>query len=328
MGCPVGIGPEIILKYFAEIDCSADSAYHSVVVIGDVAALARAAPNTAARPALVSWRPGDAIQPNTIPVLAVSHLDPQRLVWGRPNAETGKAAAICIEEAVRLTSLGVFAGVITAPISKKALHDAGYPYPGHTEMLAALTSAATCHMMLVGAKLRVILVTIHCPLREVASRINQEEIRACIHACDSALRRDFAIAAPRLAVAALNPHAGEDGLFGDEEARLITPAIAEARAAGIDARGPLPPDTVFHSAAAGQYDAVVCMYHDQGLIPFKLLHFDDGVNVTCGLPLVRASVDHGTAYDIAGSGRANHESLKAAARMAAVIARNRRRAAP
>jgi 4-hydroxythreonine-4-phosphate dehydrogenase len=263
-----------------------------------------------------------------MPVLPLSHLDAQSLVWGQPDAATGEAAASYIRAAVDLIKKGVFSGMVTAPISKKALHDAGYPYPGHTEMLAALTETPRCHMMLAGDRLKVMLATIHCPLKEVAARLRHEEILACIRACHTTLRTDFAMPHPRLAVAALNPHAGEDGLFGDEEARLIAPAIADAQKENIDAHGPLPPDTVFHSAASGRYDAVVCMYHDQGLIPFKLLHFADGVNITCGLPIVRTSVDHGTAYDIAGTGQASHASLAAAVEMAAAIARNRQRAAP
>jgi 4-hydroxythreonine-4-phosphate dehydrogenase len=325
MGCPVGIGPEIIVRYFAD-----DSLLQRppLVVVGDVAALRRAAAVCAVSPEFLPWQPSESLPGKAVPVLPVSRLDTGALVWGKPDAATGAAAASYIRAAVGLIEKGVFTGMITAPISKKALHDAGYPYPGHTEMLAALTKTPHCHMMLAGNRLRVMLVTIHCPLSEVAARLNREEIFACIRACDTTLRADFAMEHPRLAVAALNPHAGEDGLFGDEETRLIRPAIEQAQAAGIDARGPLPPDTVFHSAADGRYDAVICMYHDQGLIPFKLLHFKDGVNVTCGLPIVRTSVDHGTAYDIAGTGQASHESLAAAIDLAAVIARNRQRARP
>ena len=325
MGCPVGIGPEIIVRYFAD---DALPERPPLVVVGDVAALRRAASVCAVSPNFSPWQPGESLPAKAVPVLPVSSLDAESLVWGKPDAVTGEAAALYIATAVRLIQAGVFAGMITAPISKKALHDAGYPYPGHTEMLAALTKTPQCHMMLAGDKLRVMLVTIHCPLSQVAARLNREEILACIEACDSTLRGDLALAKPRLSVAALNPHAGEDGLFGDEETRLIRPAIEQAQAAGIDAHGPLPPDTVFHSAAAGHYDAVICMYHDQGLIPFKLLHFKDGVNVTCGLQIVRTSVDHGTAYDIAGTGQASHESLAAAIGMATAITRNRHRAAP
>ncbi|MDR0476903.1 MAG: 4-hydroxythreonine-4-phosphate dehydrogenase PdxA [Desulfobulbaceae bacterium] len=320
MGCPVGIGPEIIVRYFAENDPEDPP----LVVVGDMAVLRRAAEVCGLSPDFVSWQPGDALKDKTVPVLPISHLNPESLVWGQANAATGQAAASYITAAVRLIEERVFAAMITAPISKKALHDAGYPYPGHTEMLAALTKTPHTHMMLAGDSLKVMLVTIHCPLKEVAAQLNRDKIFACINACNTTLRDDFALVKPRLAVAALNPHAGEDGLFGDEEERLILPAIVQARAAGIDVHGPLPPDTVFHSAANGQYDAVICMYHDQGLIPFKLLHFKDGVNVTCGLPIVRTSVDHGTAYDIAGSGQASHDSLAAAIAMAGAIAQNRR----
>ena len=319
MGCPVGIGPEIIGRYFAENR----SKQPPLVVIGDMAVLRRAAAGGGLSLDFVSWQPGEALKDKTVPVLETSHLNTESLVWGQPNAATGQAAASAITTAVRLIEEGVFTAMVTAPISKKALRDAGYPYPGHTEMLAALTKTPLPHMMLAGDKLKVMLVTIHCPLKEVAARLNRDGIFDCIRACDAMLRGDFALAKPRLAVAALNPHAGEEGLFGDEEGRLILPAIAEAQAVGIDADGPLPPDTVFHNAASGQYDAVICMYHDQGLIPFKLLHFKDGVNVTYGLPIVRTSVDHGTAYDIAGTGQASHDSLAAAIEMAVAIARNR-----
>ena len=320
MGCPVGIGPEIIARYFAENS----SGRPPLVVVGDMAALRRGAEACGLSLDFVSWQPEEALKDRTVPVLPLSHLNGQSLIWGQPNAATGAAAASYITAATRLIQEGVFAAMITAPISKKSLRDAGYPYPGHTEMLAALTKTPRVHMMLAGDKLRVMLVTIHCPLKEVAVRLNRDDILDCIRTCDATLRRDFALAKPRLTVAALNPHAGENGLFGDEEGRLILPAIEQARAAGINVQGPLPPDTVFHSAASGHYDAVICMYHDQGLIPFKLLHFKDGVNLTCGLPIIRTSVDHGTAYDIAGSGQASHDSLAAAIEMAATIARNRR----
>ncbi|HBT97509.1 MAG TPA: 4-hydroxythreonine-4-phosphate dehydrogenase PdxA [Desulfobulbaceae bacterium] len=325
MGCPVGIGPEIIVRYFTDDSLAGRP---PLVVVGDVVALRRAAAVCAVSLNFLPWQPDESLPERAVPVLPVSRLDAKALAWGKPDAVTGEAAASYILSAVRLIQTGVFAGMITAPISKKALRDAGYFYPGHTEMLSALTQTPCCHMMLAGNKLRVMLVTIHCPLGEVSARLNREEIFACIRSCDTTLRRDFAMKHPRLAVAALNPHSGENGLFGDEEARLIRPAIEQARAAGIDAHGPLPPDTVFHSAADGRYDAVICMYHDQGLIPFKLLHFKDGVNVTCGLPIVRTSVDHGTAYDIAGTGQASHESLASAVSMAVAIARNRQRAAP
>jgi 4-hydroxythreonine-4-phosphate dehydrogenase len=213
--------------------------------------------------------------------------------------------------------------MVTCPITKSALHLAGYNYPGHTEMLAVLSGGRDYAMMLAGERLRVTLVTIHVGLAEVVKLLTEDKIFALIELTAGALHRDFGIENPRLAVAGLNPHAGEGGMFGDQEDRLISPAIGRGRANGWQVDGPFPPDTVFNRAVAGHYDAVVCMYHDQGLIPFKLLHFADGVNVTLGLPIVRTSVDHGTAYDIAGQGRAAAGSLIAAFALAGKIVANR-----
>ncbi|HSH14188.1 MAG TPA: 4-hydroxythreonine-4-phosphate dehydrogenase PdxA, partial [Desulfurivibrionaceae bacterium] len=238
---------------------------------------------------------------------------------------TGRAMIDYIEEGVRLCRSGVLAGLVTCPIAKVALKMAGSHDPGHTEMLARLTAADEFAMMMAGGRLRVTLVTIHVGLGRVVGLLSPERIFRLIELTGRSLQRDFALAQPRLAVAGLNPHAGEAGMFGDEEERLIGPAVTRAAAAGWRVTGPLPPDTVFHKAAAGAFDAVICMYHDQGLIPFKLLHFEDGVNVTLGLPMVRTSVDHGTAYDIAGRGVASPVSLDAAFRLAGEIAGNRRR---
>jgi len=247
------------------------------------------------------------------------------LAWGRPDALTGRAMAGYIEAAVRLTRQGVLAGIVTCPITKKGLQLAGYPYPGHTEMLAELSGAEQCLMMMAGSRLRVALMTIHEPLKRVPDLVTRERVTECIRVTARALRADFGLTHPRIAVAALNPHGGEQGMFGREELEIIGPAILECAGVG-EVSGPWPPDTVFHRAVAGEFDAVLAMYHDQGLIPFKLLHFKDGVNVTLGLPLVRTSVDHGTAYDIAGQGRADCTSLQAAYALAAEIAGNRAKA--
>lgn len=225
------------------------------------------------------------------------------------------AASACLD--------GSGAGIVTCPINKAAINASGYHFPGHTELLAELCGVDKVVMMLAGERLKVCLVTTHLAYRDVPERLNSEEILDTIRIAAESLSRQLGIANPRLAVLALNPHAGEDGLFGDEEQRLIQPAIDQARAAGIDADGPHSADTLFYFAAKGQYDAVICMYHDQGLIPLKLLHFDDGVNVTLGLPIVRTSVDHGTAYNLAGSGEANTTSLVAALKMADQMACNR-----
>jgi 4-hydroxythreonine-4-phosphate dehydrogenase len=273
---------------------------------------------------LVEWRPGEEPAVGALNVLPLSRLG-RELVWGRPAAATGRAMIAYIEEGVRLCRSGVLAGMVTCPIAKVALKMAGSHDPGHTEMLARLTAADEFAMMMAGGRLRVTLVTIHVALGRVVGLLSPEKIFRLIELTGRSLQRDFALARPRLAVAGLNPHAGEAGMFGDEEEHLIGPAVTRAIAAGWLVTGPLPPDTVFHKAAAGAFDAVICMYHDQGLIPFKLLHFEDGVNVTLGLPLVRTSVDHGTAYDIAGRGVASPVSLGAAFQLAGEIAGNRRR---
>ncbi|EKD38515.1 MAG: hypothetical protein ACD_75C00708G0007, partial [uncultured bacterium] len=204
----------------------------------------------------------------------------------------------------------------------------GYSFPGHTEMLASLTGAADFAMMMAGTRLKVTLVTIHRPLREVAAALSIDGILNLIHITHQALMIDFDIARPRIGVAGLNPHAGEGRLFGSEEELVIAPAVARAQAGGMNVQGPYPPDSIFVKAASGAFDAVVCMYHDQGLIPFKLLHFADGVNVTLGLPIVRTSVDHGTAYDIAGKGLASHRSLAEAIALAGTISKNRSKNQP
>lgn len=321
MGCPVGIGPEIILRFLA--DCPASTPF-SPLVLGDPGVLSRCREELGLPGTIVSWRPGESLEQGAVNVLPLSDLG-RNLRWGAPDAVTGRAMGGYIEAGVRLIRQGVLAGLVTCPITKQALNAGGYPYPGHTEMLADLCGGGEFAMMLAGDRLRVTLVTIHVALQRVAGLLSAEKVARLIEMTGLALRRDFAIPEPRLAVAGFNPHAGEAGMFGDEEQRLIEPGIALAAEGGWRAAGPFPPDTVFHKAAAGHYDAVICMYHDQGLIPFKLLHFADGVNVTLGLPLVRTSVDHGTAYDIAGRGLASPTSLAAAFRMAGEIVQNRHR---
>jgi len=321
MGCPVGIGPEIILRLHREL--ATNSEYYPVV-LGDPEILARCRQELGIELDLVEWRPGAVVEDGAVNVLPLTRLD-RELVWGRPTAATGRAMIAYIEEAVRLCRTGVLAGMVTCPIAKVALKMAGSLEPGHTEMLARLTSADEYAMMMAGHRLRVTLVTIHVSLGQVIALLTPEKIFRLIDLTGRSLQRDFGLVRPRLAVAGLNPHAGEEGMFGDEEERLIGPAVSMALDRGWLVTGPLPPDTVFHRAVSGEYDAVICMYHDQGLIPFKLLHFEDGVNVTLGLPIVRTSVDHGTAYDIAGRGLGSAASLAAAFMLAGEIAGNRRR---
>jgi len=227
-------------------------------------------------------------------------------------------------EMVRKRELGA---MVTCPISKVLMHQAGHRYDGHTQLISHLTGTEEYVMMLAGKRLRVSLVTIHCALKEVPAILSTDAVYKTIVITARALLEDFGLEKARLAVAALNPHAGESGLFGKEEDEIIEPAIKMAWDNGYQVLGPFPPDTVFHKAASGQFDAVIAMYHDQGLIPLKLLHFSDAVNVTLGLPIIRTSVDHGTAYDIAGTGQADPSSLKEAIKLAARMVRNRGRTA-
>lgn len=321
MGDPVGIGPEIVLKALndtAVYEKCRPLVFGDARWLGNVSKLIqiRLKLNTVATPAEGAFRPG------CVDVVPVSDLSFDSPPWGTPTARTGRAMVDYILKAVDAAVAGEMDGVVTCPINKKAMAAAGVDFPGHTELIAGRTGAPLVGMMLAGKSLRVVLVTIHVPFKEVPALLTRRRIADTILLTDRSLKERFGIPHPRLAVAALNPHAGESGMFGDEEAACIAPAIETVRDAGVQASGPHPPDTVFYQAAKGHYDAVVCMYHDQGLIPFKLLHFEDGVNTTLGLPIIRTSVDHGTAYDIAGTGQADPGSLKAAIYMAAEQALN------
>lgn len=322
MGDITGIGPEIIIKALSD-----KSLYDRCrpLILGDYPALARAREicrvdlhlHETATPA------GGRFVPGTLDILVMSRLNPESLAYGRPTPESGAAMVGYILRAVDLALAGDVAAVVTAPISKAAMHLGGYQFPGHTELLAQRCQAPDFAMMLAGGAFRVVLATIHCPLREVPGRLNQADLIRLLTLTNRSLISDFGIARPCLGVAALNPHGSEGGLFGDEEARIIQPAIAAVRQQNIDAVGPLPADTIFVRHQRGEFDAVVVMYHDQGLIPLKLLHFGDAVNVTLGLPIIRTSVDHGTAYDLAGTGQADPGSLKAALYLATHMARAR-----
>ncbi len=321
MGDPCGIGPEIIVRALARPELRA---LCHPLVLGDEGALRRALAITGAPLSIALCdAPPRELPPDALPLLPLSTLTREEMTFGRPTIASGSAMAGYIVEAARLCLNGAVDAMATAPINKEALRTAGIRHPGHTELLAELTNTTDFVMMLAGERLRVTLVTIHEPLAAVPTLITTEKILATIRVTHRDLDRYFR-QSPRIAVLALNPHCGEGGLFGREETEVIAPAVALARAEGIDATGPFSADTLFHFAAQGEYDAVVCMYHDQGLIPLKLLHFDDGVNVTLGLPLIRTSVDHGTAYNLAGTGRASDASMAAAIRMAAEMARVRR----
>jgi 4-phospho-D-threonate 3-dehydrogenase / 4-phospho-D-erythronate 3-dehydrogenase len=318
MGDPCGIGPEIIVKALARPEIYAVC---RPLVLGDRATLERALTITGERQALVATDtlPPEESSPGQIYLRPLTTLAPEDMVFGAPTVASGAAVVRYIREAARLCLSGEYSAMATAPINKEAMHKAGFLYPGHTELLAELTSTPEFVMMLAGERLRVTLVTIHEALADVPRLITLEKILSTIRVTHRDLERYFR-KNPRIAVLALNPHSGEGGMFGHEEERIIAPAIALAQEEGLSVSGPHSADTLFHFALQGEYDAVVCMYHDQGLIPLKLLHFDDGVNVTLGLPIIRTSVDHGTAYNLAGTGRASHASMTAAILMAAKMA--------
>jgi 4-hydroxythreonine-4-phosphate dehydrogenase len=268
-----------------------------------------------------SGRLAGADRRRRVAVLPVGRLGAGARRPGRPSVAGGRASHAWIVAAARLAVEGRIAAIVTAPISKEWVTRAGFPISGHTELLRELTGARDVRMMLAGARLRVVLVTMHVALRDVPAAISTASVERTIRLTDAHLRRYAGLRKPRIAVAGLNPHAGEGGLFGDEEGRVVAPAVVRARRAGVAAHGPFAADSLFFRAVAGEFDAVVALYHDQGLIPLKLLHFHDGVNVTLGLPIVRTSPDHGTAYDIAGRGVADAGSMAAAITLAAEMAR-------
>jgi 4-phospho-D-threonate 3-dehydrogenase / 4-phospho-D-erythronate 3-dehydrogenase len=323
MGDPAGVGPEVVLKALSH---RAVRKVCSPVIVGDWKVLQRARGRNKGFPRLVDFRPGQTRTTlnnggAAIPVCSLSSLPAAQSRPGSPSKEGGRAAYRYIEFATRLALSRAVDAIATAPISKSILKLAGYNYPGHTELLAELSRTRECRMMLLGRGLRVILVTGHIPFVQVSPRLTRRGIRATLELAHEALRNWFGIRSPRIAVAALNPHGGEEGIFGSEEKRWILPAVQAAKARGIRAYGPFPADSLFYQAVAGQYDAVVCMYHDQGLIPLKLHHFFGGVALTLGLPFIRTSVDHGTAYAIAGKGKADASSMKEAILLAAKLAR-------
>ncbi len=313
MGDPAGIGGELTVQAWQALRGNGPA----FTAIDDPARL-RGIPVRAVR----SLAEAAAVFAEALPVLPIELA--AAAVPGHPDSRNAAAVIASIERAVRLAKAHEATGVVTNPISKAVLYAAGFPHPGHTEFLAALTGCAHPVMMLANHFLRVVPVTIHVGLRAALDSLTAEAIVVTSRITAAALRTQFGIAAPRLAMAGLNPHAGEGGAMGDEEARLILPAIAVLRAEGIDVTGPHPPDTLFTPTARGGYDAAICMYHDQALIPLKTLDMASGVNITLGLPIIRTSPDHGTAFDIAGQGRADPASLIAALRLAATLAERRR----
>ncbi len=309
MGCPAGIGPDVILK--AKEILKAFPA--ALMVLGDEKVLW-----DRARLLRIPWdlarisSPEEAL-PGRLNLLSLSELE---VLPGRPTLAGSKAMVRYIREGTAWCLKGRLQGLVTGPISKSGLAAAGEPFPGHTEMLAALTGTKDYAMAFYGERLSVVLVTIHQPLKEALRAISGEEILRVTRLAHRFLKEDLDLPSPKMALAALNPHAGEGGLLGREEEELLAPAVKKAQEEGLPLSGPYPADSLFFRALQGEFHLVVALYHDQGLIPFKLLHFRDGVNLTLGLPIVRTSVDHGTAYDLAGTGKVSPESLIAAVRLA------------
>ncbi|MBD9447573.1 4-hydroxythreonine-4-phosphate dehydrogenase PdxA [Rhizobium sp. RHZ01] len=322
-GDPAGVGPDVTLLAWMR---RRELGLPPFVFIGDPDVLASRAKLLGLTIAL---RETDCTNANDVfadalPVLPIAAgID---VVAGEPHVATAKSTIAAIERAVSLTMSGEALGVVTNPIAKSVLYESGFPFPGHTEFLADLAARATGQagipvMMLAGPKLRTIPVTIHIPLKDVPQALTADLIIETCRIADADLRRRFGIERPRLAIAGLNPHAGEDGAIGKEDETVIKPAIQFLRSEGINAIGPLPADTMFHDDARARYDVAICMYHDQALIPAKALGFDDAVNVTLGLPFVRTSPDHGTAFGIAGKGLARENSLVAALKLAGHLGR-------
>lgn len=330
LGEPAGIGPDLTLSIWSR---RSELAIPRFYVVADPDFLARRAERLDLRVPIAAVT-ADAAASTFAAALPVVALDAKVSVEpGRPDRSSAPAAVASIRRAVADVMAGAAAAVVTNPIAKNVLYDWGFAEPGHTEFLAKLVAEATGKwwrpvMMLWSPQLAVVPVTIHLPLKEVVAQLSTTLIveTGRIVAHDLAAR--FGIARPRLVIAGLNPHAGEAGALGDEDKTIVAPAVARLVADGIDARGPLPADSLFHAAARAGYDAALCMYHDQALIPIKTLAFDHAVNVTLGLPFVRTSPDHGTAFDIAGTGRADASSLVAALRLAARLAEAERAAFP
>ena len=317
MGDPCGIGPEIIAKLYAN-----DGALPPSLVLGDEGLIKRAVELLAIPLTVTSINSPEGFKraQGVINVIPLSRL-PEDLPFGRLEAKAGKAAYDYIRAGIDLALQKRIRAMVTAPINKEALRLADIHYPGHTEILAEFSGTKEFAMMLMNNDLRIILVTIHVSLREAIEQLTFDGELTTIRLAHQAMTQ-LGIPRPRIAVAGLNPHAGEHGLFGSEDEAIIQPAILQAQREGIEASGPWPGDTVFMHARQGRFDIVVAQYHDQGLIPVKYLGVDEGVNITVGLPFVRTSVDHGTAFDIAGTGTASHASLQVAVEQAALLSRS------
>ena len=323
MGDPTGIGPEIIIKAL-----SMKEPYEACrpIVFGDLGVLEKTIGqlNLPVTIKVIEKIPEEGYLPQKIFLLPISQLEVDSLRFGKPDKKCGEAMVKYIEETVKWVKRGKLDAITTCPINKHAINEAGYPFSGHTELLAHLTQSSSVAMMFLGSKWKMVLVTTHLPLKEVSKWITSDRILSTIRMTDEGLKRYFGIPHPKIAVLGLNPHCGEDGLLGEEEKMAIIPAVTEARSQGVEVEGPFPADSFFNLARNTPFDAVISMYHDQGLIPIKMVDFEEAVNLTLGLPFIRTSVGHGTAYDIAGKGLANPTNLVKALLVASKLSKLKR----
>ena len=316
LGDPAGIGSEVILKALADPEVKNAADY---LILGNRSILEETAATIGLDdlPATVT----DASEPSDgCSLLEVGDIPAGGILRNQVSAEAGRLSIGYLMKAIELAKADQVDAIVTAPINKEAIYKAGFDFPGHTEVLAKETNTEKFVMMLVGGPLRVALVTIHVPLRAIFDLITKEAIIDTVTVTNDSLKKYFGLPFPRIGVCGLNPHASDGGRFGDEEARIVSPAIQELQSMGINCTGPLPPDTAFYQAGQGDYDVMVALYHDQGLIPLKLVGFETGVNVTLGLPIIRTSVDHGTAFDIVGENKASPASMIEAIRLAISMA--------
>jgi 4-hydroxythreonine-4-phosphate dehydrogenase len=322
MGDPAGIGGEVALKSLKQKYLYSKC---RIVIIGDFSYLQFLIKKFSLSLKLKridKVKDRKSFPAETIPIIDLNNLKDKKIKFGICDAGYGKASYEYIEKGIKLASCGIINALVTAPITKESFYKAKIPYAGHTEMLACLTKTEKFAMMLVGGKLRVVLATRHIPLKDVAKELTEQKILTAIKLAHKA-GKYFNISKPRIAICGLNPHSGEGGTMGKEEIQTIIPAIKKSQKAGINATGPYASDTIFYKALKGKYDFVIAMFHDQGLIPLKTLYFDEGVNVTLGLPFIRTSPDHGTAYDIAGKDIADSKSMEEAIKLAIKMSRIR-----
>ncbi len=323
MGDPTGIGPEIIVK---ALSMAEPFQACRPIVFGDREVLSRAIQiqQLSATLEIIEEVPENGYLPRRIFLFPISQLKAASLCFGQPDRACGEAMVAYIEEAVRRVRSGKLDAMTTCPINKQAMNEAGYHFFGHTELLAHLAQVSPVAMMFLGSRWKVVLVTTHLPIKDVSKSITSNRILATLRLADEGMKKYFGIPHPKMAVLGLNPHCGEEGLLGEEERREILPAMAEAKTLGMDVEGPFPADSFFYLSGRYAFDVVISMYHDQGLIPIKMVDFKEAVNFTLGLPFVRTSVDHGTAYDIAGKGLADPDNLIKALLIASKLSISRR----